>query len=412
MRIKVALVLSYAVFAVLLNSVGAVILQSIEYFRVSKTDASTLEAFKDLPIAIASFLVASLLPRFGLRRGLMIALAAVAVGCAAMPLLDSFAAIRLLFVIVGCSFAIAKVATYAAVGLLTDTPSEHASLLNLIEGSFMLAVLGGYWLFGAFIDAGDPGSPRWLDVYWILSAACGIAVVALAGARLDEAGARQPGKQPAVAAFADMLRLSARPLTLVFVASLFLYVLVEQGLGTWLPTFNRQLLGLSAPMSVQAASLFALSLAIGRLAAGAVVRRTGWYPLLVGCLLTMAALILVALPLADAAAGRTVEQWRDVPTAAFVLPLIGLAMAPIYPMINSAVLGVMPKSSHAAMVGLIVVFSALGGTTGSLIVGRVFAATQDTAGFYLLLVPVGILLAVVMTLRNLTRTVGRTAPQA
>jgi fucose permease len=404
MRIKIGLLLAYAVFAVLLNSVGAVILQSIEYFGVSKTQASTLEAFKDLPIAVASFAVASVLPRFGLRRGFVAALALVALGCAVMPLADSFWAVKTLFVIVGCSFAVAKVATYTVVGLLTDTPEEHASLLNLIEGCFMLAVLAGYWLFSAFIDAGIPQSPRWLNVYWVLAGLAVTAALVLGGARLDEGNASEAAGRRAAEDFAVMLRLAARPLTLVFVASLFFYVLIEQGLGTWLPTFNRELLGLSAPMSVQAASIFALSLALGRLAAGLMVRWTGWFPLLVACHVVMAILILLVLPLADAAGGQAVAQWVDAPLAAFVLPLIGLAMAPIYPILNSAVLGVMPRHQHAPMVGLIVVFSALGGTTGSFIVGRVFAATPGSTGFYLLLAPIAILLLILIQLRKFARS--------
>ncbi len=76
-RLKLAILLSYAIFAVLLNSVGTVILQSIEYFRVDKIAASTLEGFKDIPIAIASFLLASFLPRIGYRRGMMAGLSIV-----------------------------------------------------------------------------------------------------------------------------------------------------------------------------------------------------------------------------------------------------------------------------------------------------------------------------------------------
>ncbi|MDE2436390.1 MAG: MFS transporter, partial [Sphingomonadales bacterium] len=57
-----ALGFGYAVFAILLNSVGTVILQSIGYFHVDNVTASTLEAFKDLTIAIVSFLIAAQLP--------------------------------------------------------------------------------------------------------------------------------------------------------------------------------------------------------------------------------------------------------------------------------------------------------------------------------------------------------------
>lgn len=407
-RLKIAILLSYAIFAILLNSVGTVILQSIEYFRIDKITASTLEAFKDLPIAITSFLVASFLPRIGYRHGMMAGLAIVGIACTAMPLLDSFQATRLLFLATGVSFAIVKVAVYSFVGLLTTTPRGHASLLNVIEGIFMIGVLGGYWLFSAFIDPGDPTSSRWLTVYWVLAGACVAAVLLIASAPFDESRAHAGTERRALAEdFVGMLRLAARPLTIVFIVSVALYVLIEQGIGTWLPTFNRQLLGLSAPMSVQAASIFAVGLAIGRLAAGAIVRRTGWYRLLISCLLAMAALILIALPLAEAADGRAVEDWAHAPVAAFVLPLIGLFMAPIYPAINSAVLSSMPPSSQSAMVGLIVVFSALGGTTGSLIIGRVFAAVEGAGAFYLLLVPIAV---IIMSLSGLNRMTMRQAP--
>lgn len=403
LRLKLAIVLSYAIFAVLLNSVGTVILQSIEYFGTSKGAASSLEAFKDLPIAITSFLVASSLPRFGYRRGMMIGLGLVGTVCALVPLLDAFWGMQLLFLAIGVGFAVNKVAVYSIVGLLTASPRDHASLLNTIEGIFMLGVLGGYWMFSAFIEAGAPGSATWLQVYWWLAGASAVSILLLATTRFDESGAQAADRRTLAQAFGAMARLAAKPLTIVFIVSLFLYVLVEQGIGSWLPTFNRELLGLSAPMSVQAASIFAVGLAAGRLGAGAIVRRTGWFALLLACLAAMALLIIVALPLAEASRGAGVTTWAAAPLAAFILPLIGLFMAPIYPALNSVILSAMPRPSQSAMVGLIVVFSALGGTTGSFIVGRVFAATGGSAAFNLLLVPIAGIAVAVVALRRLTR---------
>lgn len=401
-RLKFAIMLSYAIFAVLLNSVGTVILQSIEFFHVTKVTASTLEGFKDLPIAVTSFLVAAQLPRFGLRRGMIAGLLLAGVACLAMPLVPGFWTTRLMFLAVGVAFAVTKVATYAFVGLMTKDGSSHASLLNLIEGIFMIGVLTGYWLFAAFIDPVHPSNPGWLGVYYVLAALCAAAAFLLLSARFDEASVRSASAATGPARdFAAMIALVARLLTIVFVASIFLYVLVEQGVGSWLPTFNRELLGLSAPMSVQAASLFAVSLAAGRLAAGVIVQRTGWYWLLVGCLVAMGVLMVVALPLATGHGAR-VTEWRNAPLAVFVFPMIGLAMAPVYPALNSAILSAMPKHDQPAMIGLIVVFSALGGTTGSLIVGRTFAALGGTTAFYLLLGPIMGLLALVTMLRRIT----------
>ena len=388
----VALALTYAVFAVLLNSVGTVILQSIESFHVTKVAASSLEGFKDLSIAATSFLLAAQLPRFGLRRAMIVALALVAVACLAMPLFPGFWTTRLLFLAVGVAFGVTKVSVYSFVGLLTEDSARHASLLNVIEGVFMLGVLSGYWIFAAFIDPTDPGSRQWLNVYYVLAAVSLVALVLLAVTPYDESAVDEPAAAPQGAGqkFAEMVALAWRPLSLSFIAAIFCYVLVEQGIGSWLPTFNRELLGLSAPMSVQAASIFAVCLAAGRLGAGVIVRRTGWFPLVLGCLVGMAVLIVAVLPLAAAHHGQ-VTSWAGAPIAAFLFPAIGLMMAPIYPALNSAILSSMAPREQPAMVGLIVVFSALGGTTGSFVVGHIFAMFQGTIAFYVLLIPIAAL---------------------
>jgi len=389
--IRLAITLSYFVLAILLNSAGTVILQSINSLGVAKDSAALLEAFKDLPIAIVSFLVASFLPRLGYRRSMMLGLAAIAVACAALPILPSFFMVKLLFTVTGAGFALIKVSVYSIIGLLTRTRRGHASFTNAVEGLFMVGVLSGYWLFAAFIDPGDPQSQAWLNVYWVLLGLVLLVLVLLAFSRLDETEAHSPRPYP-LEDFVAMLRLMLRPLVLVFVISAFLSVLIEQGIGTWLPTFNNQVLSLPAAMSVQAASIFAFGLAGGRLLAALVLARIGWYPVLNLCLGGMAVLVVLTLPLTRGLQPHAHMTWLDAPAAAFILPLIGVFMAPIYPAINSALLSSLPRSEHAAMMGLIVVFSALGGTTGSLIIGQVFGAFSGQTAFYLLLIPMALMI--------------------
>ncbi|ALN80585.1 MFS transporter [Lysobacter antibioticus] len=397
-RMILAMILTYMVFGILLNSVGTVILQSIQGFGISKSDASILEAFKDLPIAIVSFLTASLMPRLGYRRAMMLGLGLVGAACLLMPLLASFWMTKLLFVATGVSFALVKVSVYSSIGLLTEDKQAHASLTSTIEGWFMVGVLAGYWIFAWFIDPQSPGDPVWLRVYWLLAAIAATILALLATSRMDE---RAASDGHAVGdSFLDMFRLVAQPLVAVFLVSAFLYVLIEQSVGTWLPTFNREILHLPTTMSVQAASIFAVSLALGRLAAGVALRRVPWHWLLMVCVLAMAALVLLALPLARNLQPNPAMSWAHAPLAAYVFPLIGLFMAPIYPAINSVVLSSLPKSRHAAMTGLIVVFSALGGTTGSFITGQLFARIGGGTAFYLSLLPMAMLLLAIALLKR------------
>jgi FHS family glucose/mannose:H+ symporter-like MFS transporter len=401
-RIIIALALIYMLFAVLLNSVGTVILQSIVTFGVDKPRASLLEACKDLTIAGFSFVVASFLPALGYKRAMMLSLVIVVGACMLMPIYPAFHTTELLFVCVGASFAMTKVAVYSSIGLLTADKTAHSRLTNLIEGLFMVGVLLGGWLFSAFIDPIAPASPGWLNVYWLLAAVAGALMALLWTSRLDESAAHPTGRNSAGQSVAGLFRLLARPLVYCFLISAFLYVLIEQSFGTWLPTFNREVLKLPNTMSVQLASILAGATAIGRIGAGVVLRRVPWFVLLNVCVLSMGLLVVITLPLASSVVARPGVGWFNAPIAAYVIPLIGLLMAPIYPVINSVALSSLPKPLHAAMTGLIVVFSALGGTVGSRITAIVFSRFDGIRAFYFSLVPMLLLLLALFLFRRET----------
>src|SRR5439155_17579366 len=92
-----------------------------------------------------------------------------------------------------------------------------------------------------------------------------------------------------------MWKLLLSALVAVFVLSAFLYVLIEQGVGTWLPSFNKEVLHMPAAMSVGLAVIMPLSTAIGRLTSALVIARAGWYVVVNACIVAIAALIVLTL---------------------------------------------------------------------------------------------------------------------
>jgi len=170
--------------------------------------------------------------------------------------------------------------------------------------------------------------------------------------------------------------------------------LIEQSIQNFLPTFNNKVLMLPVALSIQMGSILAASTAVGRFLAGLVLKKFNWFYVLVGCLFLATLLIFVALPLAKDAVGKTYTGWGDAPLAAFMFPLIGIFLAPVYPSINSAILTSLPKTKQGLMSGLIIIFSALGGTTGSRIMGYVFDAdkTGGQHAFYFTVIPIVILI--------------------
>lgn len=401
LRVVVALAATYALYGIIMNSVGTVILQSIASFAVSKTAGSVLEGCKDLTCAAVSFLLASSLPRIGYRRALIAGLVLLGAACAAMPLARSFQMTALSFVITGATFGLAKVVVYGTVGLIAPEPHRHASLTGLVEGVFMVGVLGGYWLFGAFID--PEARFAWLRVYWVLAGCClGLAALWVVSP-FDESPLRRRDRQSSFGAFLAMLALIRQPVVGAFLLCAFLYVLIEQGLGTWMPTFNHEVLRLSPQLSVELASLYAMALCVGRIGASIVLRRFSRFAFVIACTAAMAPLVLVALAAtAHAGLGPVVERWDAISPSALILPLIGLLLAPIYPTINSVVLSALPVERQAGMTGLIVVFSAVGGTLGSFLTARLFSTFGGRTAVASVLIPVALLLVSLSLLRRLS----------
>jgi fucose permease len=397
--IKISIYLNYFVFAILLNSVGIVIAKSINVYGVSESQASLLEAFKDLPIAIVSFFIASFLPRFGYKKAMLTALAIVFFGCLVMVFGNSFVYTKVLFLSIGVSFALIKLSVYSLIGLVTETRAEHSSLMSSIEGFFMVGIALAYILF-PFFYSDDPNS--WLNVYYVLCFLILISFLFLFFSKVEyKVEATGNNLKEDLQASAKLIIV---PLVLVFIISAFLFVMIEQGIMTWLPRFNEKIFFFSEKLSVQMAIIFALSLALGRFVAGYLTKRISWVLLVIVCIVISGAILLFVLPqLKESTDLVEITSISDVPTLGFILPLIGLFIAPIYPLLNSTVLSSLPKRLHSSMSGLIIIFSALGGTIGSRVVGELFESVGGANAFYFLLIPMILLIIFVLLIDKMSK---------
>ncbi|PHS54365.1 MAG: MFS transporter [Lutibacter sp.] len=401
--IKLTLYLNYFVFAILLNSVGIVILKSQNIYGVDEVAASTLELFKDLPIAIISFAIASFLPRIGYKKSMLIGLFLVTIGSIQMYYANSFLGAKILFAIVGVSFALIKISVYSLIGIVVNNQKEHNSLMSSIEGVFMIGIALAYFLFPAFNNEQNPDS--WLRVYWLLAVMSMASFFILYFIKFDE-GDEIPGVN-LIDDAKQMMFLLIKIVVLVFIISAFLFVMVEQGIMTWLPTFNERVLKLPENIGVMMASILAISLAVGRLFAGYITKYVSWFWVVIVSTVGAMVIVVAILPKVLNIDVVEINSIMDIPLIGFVFPLIGLFIAPIYPLLNSAILSVLPIKLHSPMTGLIVIFSALGGTLGSRIIGWLFKNVGADKAFYFLLIPMILLIIAFVVLDRLTKNLAK-----
>lgn len=399
-KIKASLFLNYFVFAILLNSVGILIQKSINSYHVDEVAASSLEAFKDLSIAFVSFLVGSFLPRLGYKKGMLIALALVFVGCIQMYFGNSFTSVRILFACVGISFAVVKVSVYSLIGLVVDNDKEHKGLLSAIESFFMIGIAVAFISFPLFYSDTDPNA--WLRVYLVVAALIAVSFIFLLTSDFDSLQYEIPGSNLSDD-FKQMIGLLQRPLVLVFAIAAFMYVMTEQGIMSWLPTFNEKVLHLPEKTSVFMAVILMLSIAGGRYLSSILVKKVYWLTILIVCLVGAALMVLLVLPQTEGLAVKEINSLADVPIIAYVFPLIGFFLAPIYPLVNSIVLSATEKVFHSPMASLLVFFSAIGGTLGSRIVGYLFQNIGGSKAFYFALIPLFILIICLVILNKIQK---------
>ena len=268
-KIRLSLALNFAVFAILLNTVGIVIKRVIDDYGVNEGKAASLEAFKDLSIAAASFLLASYIPRLGYRRAMLTGLLTVSLASMLVAAVTGFWVTPVLYVAIGVSFALMKGAVYSTVGLITKDQGEHTSLMNVLEGVFQVGALVGplFFSFRALLQY------SWRDTYWIIAGVSALAFGLLLTTSLDES---EVVTHPEQAGFVEMLKLLRLPVVWLFVLCAWLYVMIEQSFGTWLPTFHERVFGLSPALAAGLLSLYAGSIALSRFLMGYLSRHFPW----------------------------------------------------------------------------------------------------------------------------------------
>jgi fucose permease len=184
-------------------------------------------------------------------------------------------------------------------------------------------------------QAGFPNLPdSWLNVYWVLAALSTLSFLLLWSTPFKEKSNTEVVHEKTD--FTQMFKLMAKLIVIVFVISAFLFLMIEQGIMTWLPTFNKEVIKLSTNISIMMASILAISLCLGRLIAGLLTQYVKPIYILSLCIIAAMAQVIFVLPQTASlvAVNEEIATFNSIPKIALAFPLVGLFISPIYPLLN------------------------------------------------------------------------------
>ena len=359
------------VYGMISAMLGTILPDLSDRFRLSPRQNGSIAFAQALGLIIASLGVGPLLDNEGKKLGLIIGLALIAAALLALPRSSGFRSIALVLFVLGVGGGIVITGANA---LVSDVGETHrGAALNMVNLFFGL---GG--LATPFIAANIFGQ-NWVRLCYTIAA---LTVVSLA----IEASTKMPAATRAGGfVLADAAPVLGRPLLFLLGLFLFLYVGCEVGIWNWLP---RHLIAQGIPES-RALNILSLGFALGLL-----IGRVGVSPILIR---VPAITVLLFASVVMAISTFLMLRLSDPFTAAMMVFLAGLSMAPVFPTTLAIVGDNFPRMTGTA-IGFAITCGWIGLAVSSRIIGFIAGGDPRRLKRALLVIPASAVLMVVLDL--------------
>lgn len=355
-RISLPLKLTFLIFSMVLNCMGIVILQLSEA-NITYEKLGFLESFKDLPIAFISLFAVNFISKTGTKRALISALIIVGICSCLLPFVEDFWFYKVWFAIIGTCFAVGKICVFGIIRNNISDEKSLAKMMNSVEASFMIGIFIVNTGFGWLISSRY--SDYWKFGFLSISVLCAVTIFLFSKLNISETQ-KTDSKN-----LISELSVFVKPATIVFLFVIFFIVFVEQGFNSWLPSFYKNHLNVNSFFALQATSFLALFSYAGRTLTANIIHRFSLSRYYILCLFLIIGVLIIILGI----------QYFDSVNSSIILflfPVIGLFLAPLYPVINSKMIAQIDKEKINLFTSLIVIFSSLGSSLSSIIMAVLF----------------------------------------
>jgi fucose permease len=364
-------ILAIFVYGMIAAMLGTILPDLSERFHLTPSQNGAIAFAQALGLMIASLAVGPLLDSEGDKAGLILGLACIALALFLLPRARGFGGIMILLFLLGVGGGIVVTGANA---LVSGVSQEHrATALNLVNLFFGL---GG--LATPFVSA-NLFQRKWSRLCYSVA---GLTVATLAVQVIT----KMPGPSGASGfVLSQVAPIVGRPLLLMLGLFLFLYVSCEVGVWNWLP---RHLIAMGIP-EAKALNILSLGFALGLL-----VGRVGVSPILIH---VPPVEVTLVSSIAMAVTTFLMLRTNKAGTAAALVFLAGLSMAPVFPTALAIAGTVFPQMTGTA-IGFVITCGWAGLAVSSRLIGAIAGGDPRRLKRALLLIPA---FAVAMVCLNL-----------
>ncbi|MCZ2083404.1 MAG: MFS transporter [Flavobacteriales bacterium] len=368
--------MSFLIFSMVLNCMGILILQ-LSGNQISYNKLGLLEAFKDLPIAFVSLFAVNFIHRLGNKNSLLISLFIVGICCTLLPFVEEFWFYKIWFGLIGICFAMAKIAVYGLIRNNISTENQLAKVMSSVEASFMLGIflvnIGFGWLLASEYSA------DWKFGFWFIALLAFLNFLMLLKTEFIDGG--QTTEVFSKKIFAQFLSRKS----VLFFSIIFGIVFIEQNFNSWLPSFYKKYLNVSTFSALQASAFLALFSYIGRVITSQIIHKFSLAKYFLACVVLIFTMLMISYLLLTV---------NDSQIILFIFPLIGLFLAPLYPVVSSKMISGIKKEDINIFTSLMVIFSSLGSSVGSISISFLF---QNSLGsYYAIFISIAVLIVFII----------------
>ncbi|MBI9056454.1 MAG: MFS transporter [Labilibaculum sp.] len=370
----------FLMFAMTTDAVGVIIPEVMKTFDLSMTAAGLLHYGPMTAIALAGIFLGFLADKLGRKKTIILGLLLFVINSYLFIIGNAFAFFLTLMVISGAAIGIFKTGALALIGDITSSTKEHTSTMNAVEGFFGVGAIIGPFIVSYFLTQGVD----WKWLYVVAASLCVVLILIAVKVKYPET--MKKSEEPINVK--RSLAMVKDPYAFGFSMGAFLYVSVEAAIYVWMPTLIQGYDGSLLFIATYALPIFFILRAGGRFLGAWMMSRFNWAVVL--SLFSFAILICFLG-----------SMLFGIEATVFLLPLSGLFMSVIYPTINSKGISCFPKSSHGAVAGVILFFTAAGAAIGPLAMGAISDAFGSDAKYGFMLATVFAVMLFAGTIYNL-----------